>query len=65
MGSSVMVGRLVAVNVGAGVSVISGVPVGGVVVGAAVLMTNRSGVLDAGNAKGVAVGAGELVGVGD
>jgi hypothetical protein len=34
-------------------------------VGAAVLMTNRSGVLEAGSANGVAVGAGELVEVGD
>jgi len=65
IGSSVIVGRVVEVKVGEGVSVMMGVPVGGVVVGADVLITNKSGVLEACNAKGVAVGCGGLVGVGD
>jgi hypothetical protein len=64
IGSSVMVERKVAVNAGTGVSVIRGNPVGGVFVAGEVLMTNRSGVLEAGNENGVAVGAGELVTVG-
>ena len=63
--SSVIVERMVGVKVGNGVSVTSGVPVGGVVVGARVLITNRSGVLEAGKENGVAVGCGGLVGVGD
>ena len=57
--------RMVGVKNGTGVSVFTGAltnPVGDAV---AVLMTNRSGVLEAGSAKGVAVGAGGLVGVGD
>jgi hypothetical protein len=43
-GSSVMVGRVVIVNVGAGVFV-RGVPLGGVLVGPCVLVANGSGVL--------------------
>jgi hypothetical protein len=61
-GSRVMVERLVGVNVGNGVLVISGVPVGGVVDGSAVLMTNKLGVFEACNEKGVAVGLGEPTG---
>ena len=56
IGSSVIVGRMVGVKVGKGVSVTSGVPVGGVVVGCGVLITNKSGVFEAGNPNGVAVG---------
>ena len=63
IGSSVIVGRMVGEKVGSGVSVISGVPVGGVVVGSAVLITNRSGVCVGGSPNGVAVGAGVPVGV--
>ena len=63
IGSSVIVGRVVGENVGSGVSVITGVPVGGVVVGSAVLITNKSGVCVAGRPNGVAVGAGVPVGV--
>ena len=59
-----MVARKVAVRVGTDVTVSRGKPVAGVVVGGEVLMTNRSGVLEAGKANGVAVGAGELVTVG-
>jgi hypothetical protein len=55
-GSSVIVGRMVDVKVGKGVFVIMGVPVGGVVVGSGVLITNKSGVCVAGKPKGVAVG---------
>lgn len=55
-GSSVIVGRMVDVKVGKGVFVIRGVPVGGVVVGSGVLITNKSGVCVAGKPKGVAVG---------
>ena len=55
IGSSVIVGRIVGVKVGKGVFVITGVPVGGVVVGSAVLITNKSGVCVAGNPNGVAV----------
>jgi hypothetical protein len=44
IGSSVMVTRNVGVNVGSGVSVAIGVSVNGVVVGARVFRTNRSGV---------------------
>jgi hypothetical protein len=47
---------MVGVKVGKGVSVTSGVPVGGVVVGCAVLITNKSGVKDAGKPNGVALG---------
>jgi hypothetical protein len=65
IGSSVIVERNVGVKNGKGVFVASGDSLSDVVVGSAVLMTNRSGVLEAGNANGVAVGAGELVGVGD
>ena len=64
IGSSVMVGRVVGVNVGKGVSVRSGVPVGGVVVGSGVLSTNRSGVCVAGKPNGVAVGPSVFTGVG-
>ena len=56
IGSSVMVALMVGVKVGRGVSVMIGVPVGGVVVGCGVLITNRSGVFEAGNPNGVAVG---------
>ena len=65
IGSSVIVGRMVAVKVCVGVLVISGVPVGGVVVGACVFSTNKFGVNVGCNENGVAVGGGGLVGVGD
>lgn len=65
MGSSVIVERKVGVKTGRGVSVLSAALFSPVEVGAEVLMTNRSGVLEAGSANGVAVGAGELVEVGD
>jgi len=55
IGSSVMVGRVVGVNVGNGVLVIRGVPVDGVVVGSDVLMTNKFGVNVGCREKGVAV----------
>ena len=55
-GSSVMVDRKVGVNVGNGVSVTCGAPVPAVVVGAAVLMTNKFGVKVGFKEKGVAVG---------
>jgi len=64
IGSSVMVGRVVGVNVGKGVSVRSGVPVGGVVVGSGVLITNKSGVCVAGKPNGVTVGPTVFTGVG-
>jgi hypothetical protein len=64
IGSSVMVARTVGVKVGRGVSVMIGVPVGGVVVGCRVLITNKSGVFEAGNPNGVAVGAGVFTIVG-
>ena len=64
IGSSVMVGRMVGVKVGKGVSVTSGVPVGGVVVGCGELITNMSGVKVAGRPNGVAVGPGVFAGVG-
>ncbi len=48
IGSSVIVGRIVAVNSGVGVSVTRGVPVDGVLVAARVLSTNKSGVFVAG-----------------
>src|SRR5688500_13743834 len=60
IGSSVMVGRVVGVKVGKGVSVRSGVPVGGVVVGSGVLITNKSGVCVAGKPNGVTVGPSEI-----
>jgi len=63
-GSKVIVGRVVFVNVGKGVFVTFGVPVGGVVVGCAVLIANKSGVKVAGNPNGVGVRADELVEVG-
>jgi len=56
MGSRVIVGRKVGVNVGSGVSVTMGVPVPGVVVGGKVFSTNKSGVFVSGNENGVAVG---------
>ena len=65
MGSSVIVERKVGVKTGRGVSVLSATLFSPVEVGAEVLMTNRSGVLEAGSANGVAVDAGGLVGVGD
>ena len=65
IGSSVIVERKVGVKIGRGVFVLSGASLADVVVGSAVLMTNRSGVLEAGSANGVAVCAGGLVGVGD
>ena len=64
-GARVMVGRVVGVKVGNGVSVIRGVPVGGVVVGASVFRANRSGVNEAGRLNGVAVGWGGRLGVGE
>jgi len=68
IGSSVIVGRNVGVNVGARVFVGVGggvpVPVKGVAEESAVLMTNKSGVFVSGSEKGVAVGAGELTAVG-
>jgi hypothetical protein len=54
---------MVGVKVGRGVSVRIGVPVGGVVVGCRVLITNKSGVFEAGNPNGVAVGPGVFTGV--
>ena len=54
-GSRVIVGRIVGVNVGAGVSVICGVPVGGVVVGSSVFSTKKSGVNVGSREKGVGV----------
>src|SRR5690606_2108602 len=65
-GSSVMVGRKVAVDVGRGVLLASTstVPAAGVVVGSSVLRTNRSGVNVGSRANGVAVGCGGEVGVG-
>ncbi len=65
MGSSVIVGRNVGVNVGTRVFVGGGVPVpvNGVPEDSAVLITNKLGVFVAGtvgNEKGVAVGAGEF-----
>lgn len=65
MGSSVIVERIVGVKIGRAVSVFTGALTNPVEVAVAVLMTNRSGVFEAGNEKGVAVGAGGLVGVGD
>lgn len=56
IGSSVIVERIVGVKNGRGVFVASGDSLSDVVVGSAVLMTNRSGVLEAGKANGVAVG---------
>jgi hypothetical protein len=65
-----MVTRAVGVAVGTGVFVGTGalvpvlMPVNGVVVGAMVLSTNRSGVWVGSREYGVAVGRGELTGVG-
>ena len=56
IGSRVIVERKVGVKIGRGVFVLSGALLRDVVVGSAVLMTNRSGVLEAGKANGVAVG---------
>ena len=53
-----MVDRKVGVNVGNGVLVTCGVPVEGVVVGAAVLMTNKFGVKVGFKEKGFAVDCG-------
>ena len=64
IGAIVIVGRNVTVNVGTGVSVTSGVPVEGVLVGSWVLITNRFGVKVVGSANGVAVGCGELIACG-
>jgi len=64
IGSRVIVARNVGVN-GIGVSVPSATLFSAVKVGEEVLMTNKSGVLEAGSANGVAVGTGEPVGVGD
>ena len=55
---------MVGVKIGTGVSVFTGALINPVEVAVAVLMTKRSGVLVAGSANGVAVGAGELVTVG-
>lgn len=65
IGSSVIVKRMVGVKMGRAVFVLGGALSNAVVVGSEVLITNRSGVLEAGSANGVAVGAGEPVGVGD
>src|SRR5688572_11759465 len=65
MGSSVMVARKVGVEIVVGVSVTNASPVAAVMVGSEVLITKKSGVLEAGNANGVAVGLGRLEGVGD
>ena len=65
IGSSVIVKRMVGVKMGRAVFVLAGALSNAVVVGSEVLITNRSGVLEAGSANGVAVGAGEPVGVGD
>ena len=59
-----IVGRTVGVDVGNRVFLTTGVRVGGVVVGRAVLITNKSGVNVEGRLKGVAVGCGGLVEVG-
>ena len=56
IGSSVIVDRKVGVKIGRGVAVLNGTSLSPVEVGSAVLMTNRSGVLEAGKANGVAVG---------
>lgn len=56
MGSRVIVERMVGVKIGRGVFVLNGALLRDVPLGSAVLMTNRSGVLDAGKANGVAVG---------
>ena len=56
--------RMVGVKNGTEVSVVTGALITPVGEAVAVLITNRSGVLEAGKAKGVAVGAGGLVGVG-
>jgi hypothetical protein len=61
IGSRVIVGRIVAVSVGKGVSVTLGVPVDGVVVGGNVLSTNKSGVFVGSNPNGVTVDCGESV----
>ena len=63
-GSSVIVGRNVAVNVGRGVTVAICVPASAVVDASAVLMTNRFAVFVGCNENGVAVGFGEETGVG-
>jgi hypothetical protein len=55
MGSSVIVGRLVGVNVGAGVFVEADPSVPAVVVAGSVFSTNRSGVFVEGKENGVAV----------
>ena len=65
MGSSVMVARKVGVETMVGVSVTDTSPAAAVTVDSAVLITKKSGVLEAGNANGVAVALGGLVGVGD
>jgi hypothetical protein len=52
------------VKVGCGVSVMSGVPVPGVVVGGKVFSTNKSGVFVSASEKGVTVGWGPLGWVG-
>ena len=65
IGSSVMVARKVGVETMVGVSVTNASPVAAVTVASAVLITKKSGVWEAGNANGVAVGLGGLVGVGD
>src|SRR5215210_5189705 len=55
-GSSVIVTRLVGVKIAVGVSVANASPVAAVTVDSAVFITKKSGVLEAGNANGVAVG---------
>ena len=67
IGSRVIVERKVGVEivVGVFVTVTNASPVAAVTVGSEVLITKKSGVLEAGNAKGVAVGLGVPEGVGD
>ena len=65
MGSRVIVERVVGVNIAVGVAVTNASPVAAVTVDSAVFITKKSGVLEAGKAKGVAVGLGVPEGVGD
>lgn len=66
IGSRVIVGRVVAVNVGGGVFVAGScvTPSGSVADGSAVLITNRFGVFVGCSEKGVAVGFSDAVGTG-
>jgi hypothetical protein len=56
---------VVGVNIAVGVAVTNASPVAAVTVDSAVFITKKSGVLEAGKAKGVAVGLGVPEGVGD